>query len=1455
MFVHGGVVGVTRATREYPWTARVMTRLLQGVDADFRMTSVILVCNCQSQPHRDVHNLPGSQNMIVPVMYPTQGGEVWTEESQSMKPKIVKMCGAAQVEGVLKPLSKGLCLDPRKWHATEPWQGNRMILVGYSLSSHYKLPSGDRMFLKQLGFQLPWKSSPPEAAFSRRFSPTGSNTPDLGEHSLISERHAGCDESRDAAEAPRDGRGTSHGSDETPAGYPNRGVDRGESHHDDRARCSQGSQQVQDQGSSPGSIDRSSVGVHSPTDHRPAPSNSPAPPHGDPGASVREELHGIWEVLPVDIWRGGDPSPQLQHVVHHHRQRGERVPLEVAPICPMGAGSEPVPETRDQPEARRDYQCSQPSSPTDVPAATEFGWSKSSGLNGDRLLRNDQRRVGDCGRPRADSRHDPGPEDRESGGRAQGFEGPDGELPDSFLREAPQTSQGSGGRHDDVDEQQRDGVPGEGAEDLVAPGEFRQLPFSVSKHLGSQYEVAMMNTFKELCPQSVMLVEVGGSEQSCLVRECERMFGKGSAVQLARWNGGDLETPAGRAYVTRTIAELKPQCVWFSPDSTAYSRAQRFHKLHVKRAQTDLEYEGLTQVFRAAVATGTTCVLALVDQCEAWSQGWLQDLERDLHLYRGSGSGCQFNVRDYQGCLVCRSWGFLSTDGALVQNMSLVCDGKHSKGRGLRLEGLRDSGYTKEFSRRVCRYLQRLGSWFQTAQQMQQGSDLCFVTHGSSEGQADEAMPPGIQDIPVATRQKIFQNLRRIHTATGHCSKQYLQASLKKRGASSDVMRCVEHFKCDVCAERCRPDPRSTSTLVEIVPKWHTLQCDAFSWNHPESGEKWQFMLGVDEGSRMRVGRLLFQHASKTPSAQDFISFFEGHWLPNFGKPQVLRLDPAGCFRSKHLDEYLSERQIEVQHIPAEAHWQISVAERSIQTLKNMMSAMVSEQPTMTASEAFYRAIWASNNRDQYRGYTPLQHAFGRAPNELGHLGESLLREAPILTESGVSAEFGLDLQAMHTAEKTFLEEQAKERIRRAELAGARPMKGVYPGDLVFAWRRMTPKTDGGKHFKGGKFVGPYRVLATETRVDNGQLRASHVVWLYRGGQLIKATPQQLRPASAREEAWHDLKHTSPIPWTISETLRQQPPHQYEDIMSDTQHMPKPEMLFDEEDKRVREEATSPEHDRARRRIHGKQAPNIQTEVPGPQAASAERHDRERSRSIPLRGRGHGREMSLQTTADSLEVCGVVFPDEESSYWKEEGAAVTFSVELPQVKTKQGKEWTRDLGCFFVKQLRCQAVEVSERRLNERELEGFRKAKQKEVKNFVVAKAFQNLPSHMKPSRNQVLKMRWLLTWKLDEDHKEGEPLKRDSQGNALKPKARAVVLGYMDPQYEHRPTSSPTMSRTTRQLFLQSCTNHDFQVEKGDISGAFFRGMILALSARWCVNRCRKSVKRLVFPPKVKCC
>ena len=1482
-FTYGGVVGVTNTTRRMPWMTRLLTKVVRLTSPGLRITSVCVSCNVQSPPHKDKWNLPHSNNVVIPLQQPTSGGELWIEPrgSHYRKPQKIVRCNGLDVVGCVHKVGQPVVFEPKQWHHTLPWTGDRIVLIGYSTYGYSRMRNPEIALLRKWGFPLPFRTKTSrQAVFTAEHQALTCQETDvpfgLRPEYLQDHGPRQSDQVRAPDEAHGVWRATTHRLDEgaaqvSPCGACGRAS--GDS-PDDRAGRGQVDQQVQNQDGPPGTFGELRGGVHHPHEHGPAEEQDHAVPDGEQGSSQQERLHGIRQVRSLDIRRNGVCS-ELHQVVPGDSGRDLGVPLEAQEIHSLGQRCGPHgegPERDLAPESRHDGDQSlrqdlcQPEDhdklcghggilghppgghgddPSNKQYAPDFGEQSNPGLGG----------AG----PTATGSH----EAAESG--EQPREPPKEEARGHHGQVRPSAEEGSLLESHEISYEQ------EG--EFVHPGELCRLSLTVAKDISQKYEEALMSSVQGLGLSSTVLLEVGGSQGSVLGKEVERICGEGSVVQASFWNGGDLDTVEGRGYIKRLIKELSPRFVWIYGDSKAYSPLQKMNQrspqqvvsLQAKREAADRGYEGVVDILRAARSHGATCVLEMAEACEAWNHSWYSSVEDECKLYKGICQGCQVNRRDFQGGLVCRGWGLASSDGALVQNLSLVCDGKHSKSRNPCYESKHSPEYPREFARRVSRYMERCLSWFETARQLQGPGETCLVTDSPESPEDMGPLPAGIQDIPAIERKRIFRHLHQIHTATGHCNIQYMKSHLKRRGAKADVLRCVDHFKCDVCAERSRPDPRSQSTLVEIAPKWHTLQCDAFSWNHPESGEKWQFMMGIDEGSRLRVGRLLFQHATKTPSAQDFTDYFEGHWLPNFGKPNILRLDPAGCFRSKGLDAYLADRSIEVSHIPAEAHWQISIIERAIQSIKAMMSALVSEDPSMSASEAFYRSVWASNHRDQHRGYSPLQHAFGRSPDELGHLGECKLREVPILTEHGVSAEFGHDIRAMCVAEKAFLDEQAKERLRRAELSGARAMKNFCPGDLVFAWRRMTPKQDGSRHFKGGKFVGPYRVLATETRVaDDGTLRAGHVIWLYRGGQLVKAAPQQLRPATDREESWNELLGGTTIPWTISETLKKQPPHQYEDISSHASDMPphavQEEMESGREavprrisgkrspaDSQLQSDRGGTERESHRQRLQ-KMGPDGKTlggrsRSPRPKefrpvTESNEPHASgdpeestdlfdvvfpDRSRS-PQRSSAMAQQKALER-ADFLEdYCGVVFPEEECAFWSQEGAAVSFSVELPKIGTKQGKEWSRDLGCFFSKQLRRNAVEISERHLSPKELEGFRGAKQKEVKNFVVAKAFQKLPPHMKPSHSQVLKMRWILTWKLD-DSPNTSPLKKDPSGNPLKPKARAVVLGYMDPQYEHRPTSSPTMSRTTRQMFLQKCADCKFTVEKGDISGAFLQG------------------------------
>ena len=74
--------------------------------------------------------------------------------------------------------------------------------------------------------------------------------------------------------------------------------------------------------------------------------------------------------------------------------------------------------------------------------------------------------------------------------------------------------------------------------------------------------------------------------------------------------------------------------------------------------------------------------------------------------------------------------------------------------------------------------------------------------------------------------------------------------------------------------------------------------------------------------------------------------------------------------------------------------------------------------------------------------------------------------------------------------------------------------------------------------------------------------------------------------------------------------------------------------------------------------------------------------------------------------------------------------------------------------------------------------------------------------------RSQIMRSRWVLTWKAD--------------GTA---KARLVVLGFQDPRLGKIATSSPTLSDDGEMVILQWLLNHQYLMQSGDLKTAFLSG------------------------------
>ena len=197
------------------------------------------------------------------------------------------------------------------------------------------------------------------------------------------------------------------------------------------------------------------------------------------------------------------------------------------------------------------------------------------------------------------------------------------------------------------------------------------------------------------------------------------------------------------------------------------------------------------------------------------------------------------------------------------------------------------------------------------------------------------------------------------------------------------------------------------------------------------------------------------------------------------------------------------------------------------------MDSIAGEFPDMSDHEVFGRSVWAGNAKDLYRGFSPLQHAAGRTPDEDMRLFETN-EEKPVNNDLVGDGGFGQNMQAMCLAEKAFIDEQAKQRIQRAKALGQRKLQHLVPGDLVHYWRKQQAGKEH-QNFPKGRFLGPVRALATETRrEEGGQLRPGSSVWIHRAGRLLRASPEQLRHASPRELWIEELRGPTELPWTIT---------------------------------------------------------------------------------------------------------------------------------------------------------------------------------------------------------------------------------------------------------------------------------------------------------------------------------
>lgn len=614
--------------------------------------------------------------------------------------------------------------------------------------------------------------------------------------------------------------------------------------------------------------------------------------------------------------------------------------------------------------------------------------------------------------------------------------------------------------------------------------------------------------------------------------------------------------------------------------------------------------------------------------------------------------------------------------------------------------------------------------------------------------------------------------LQRVHHRLGHPAPDKLARFLRHAHADERLLAAALDFQCDTCTETQVGFRAARPAAIHERREFNTLLgMDVGVWTN-SVGDHHQFLHCVDEGTMFQMARPC---ASDGPAQYQV---FADMWMAWAGPPQEIYVDPGREYASEYWLARMQENDIRLSMTATDSHWQLGRAEAHGHVLKQMLTRMDADSPIQTADQfaaALTQACWAKNSLSRIDGFTPEQAVLGiarRLPASVTS-GTDVSSLASALDDHVEGDGFRRSLALRTSARKAFLEADNCSSLRRALLRRARPLRDDFEkGDWVLYWRRR----GGNLRRERGRWYGPARVILIERQ---------RVVWLSHGHRLVRASPEQLRPASLRE--WRAAREADQ-PQTVERALHQARHRDYIDLDSDEvpatdgsgpvptveteplEDLPEPE----------REESVRPEH------VPVDLDP---AEVPVPDDDFSEEG------SDPL------------LFGDHLEF----WTPDPSHCWE-------IDVTPPHPEDVSGA--TADAIVLMAAEQRPKRAEIRLKDLGQEDQLRMAAAKDKELRAWLHHATIRKVAKGKIPE-HALMRCRWLLTWKTA----SGGEAPEDLNAEGKKAKARLIVIGYEDPDIDSIANDAPTLTKDGRMMVLQATASHRWELISFDISTAFLHG------------------------------
>ena len=623
-------------------------------------------------------------------------------------------------------------------------------------------------------------------------------------------------------------------------------------------------------------------------------------------------------------------------------------------------------------------------------------------------------------------------------------------------------------------------------------------------------------------------------------------------------------------------------------------------------------------------------------------------------------------------------------------------------------------------------------------------------------------------------------SLLRMHANLGHPSAVQLSVSLRQQGYPKSWIDAVKDMSCSVCQMKQAPRNPRPSTLKSDLDFNDKIAIDGVTWTNSK-GKTFHFYHVLDLGTNYQVAM-----SAPNRSTPNVISFMLQNWLNWAGPPNELCSDAAGEFMSEEFEQFLHKYNIKSHNIAPGAHWQQGRAERHGAVLQNMLTKYDCDVPIETyddLGQGLVQCTHAKNANSLRHGYAPDVLVFGKGLRTPGSITSDDSLPSHVLADEDNchGIRFREFLAKREAARRAFVTADNDSAIRRAALRRSRPDRGTYTaGDWVMVWRET-------KNEK--RWLGPMKVVSQD---------GSHTIWCSHVGKIIRAAPEHVRHVSTVE---------AQIQLPNEPTTEQNP----------AQTVPAPAVLIPSEgqpnvslENGSQEEMPETRHRLASAGTEGQ--PDMEPEV---ESIHSQRQDEGRgsvdASQIPV----------PESEDEELIVCdALICQDVDDNRYLESTSPLGWRAEF-NVQPEDLETWLETVTtetAYIATSAKKQHTEVKLTELLPHEVEEFEQAKGKEIQNWLSTGTVQKILRN-KLAPEQVLRCRWILTWKaLDEQ--EQKETKRTH-----KAKARLVVLGYLDPELESIPRDSPTLSRQSRMLALQMIASKQWTVRSFDVKSAFLQG------------------------------